>query len=256
MSQALGDLRGGVAIASGGALHSWGIDQIHFCMPWHCGSNWYRTDGEVLSALGRLLKRPRRRRQCDRIFRALEWFRLSHTGSDEVSDQSRVVMMATAFEVLLEPVERHRKRQPMMQKLHSITASARLKDRNVRFGKSTLRLNMPAVWLGEFYDLRNAIVHGGVVSQRRMRYQARRYPWLTYLHVADLVLWEAILWELIELKLLAGKARRHAIWLSRQFGKVTAEPAFVRQVQAGAMGINVEQYHEDLGWVSRKSSSA
>ena len=36
-----------------------------------------------------------------RLFQSLEWFRLAHVEADQVSELSKIVMMATAFEVLL-----------------------------------------------------------------------------------------------------------------------------------------------------------
>ena len=255
ITQSFTDTRGGISVASGGGLHAWNIDQIHFCLPWHAGSSWYRTDDQMVDALGRLLIRERGARQRERIFRAIEWFRLAHTGSDEVTDLSRIVMMATSFEVLLEPDDPFRKRGLMMDKLNHLTASSKLKQCTVKLGKNTVTVNAVAAWLGRFYDLRNSIVHGNRVPIASLRYAVRTRPWVSHLNVADLVLWEAISWELCRANLLGRKARQHANWLSRQCGQSCAELEFVREMQAGMMGINVQEYHEALGWAKREQSS-
>lgn len=251
VTQVFKDPKPFISISSGGTVHGWDINRIHFCTPWHAGSSFYRTDEELVTALGALLNHRRNAALRERIFRAIEWFRLAHTGSDETSDESRVVMMATAFEILLEPKDRFQKRLLMTQALHNLTARDNLKLKVVTIGKKTLKLNAVAAWLDRFYQLRNAIVHGERITPGRLRYPVPGRRWLTHVHVSALVLWEAIGWELARHKFLGKRARDYANWLSRQSGKQCAEDSFVREVTASLMGINTDEYHGDLGWTKR-----
>jgi hypothetical protein len=101
-----------VSVVSGGTMHVWGIKKIHFCMPWHVGTSLYRRNLSMIDAMGALLHEPPSE-SATRLFRALEWFRLAHTGSDETSHLSRAVMLATVFEILLEPCDRREQRLGM-----------------------------------------------------------------------------------------------------------------------------------------------
>ncbi len=251
VTQMFKDTQPFVAISSGGTRHTWGINEIHFCTSWHAGSSHYRTDENLLTGLGKLLKGSRGAMFRERVFRAIEWFRLAHSGNDETSDQSRVVMMATAFEVLLEPADRFQKRLLMTQALHDLTARDNLKRKTLAISNKTITVNAVAAWLDRFYRLRNDIVHGSRITPTQLAYPVLGRPWLTHLRVAALVLWEAISWELANERLVGKKARDHANWLSRQFGKPRAEDSFVRKVMASMMGINTDEYHDDLGWTKR-----
>lgn len=248
VTQVFKDTEPFVAVSSGGTLHGWRLNDIHFCTPWHMGSALYSVNDDLLAALGKLLRRPRGAKQRERIFRALEWFRLAHSGNDETSDQSRVVMMATAFEILLEPADPFQKRRLMTQALHTLTDRDNLRQKTLKFGKKKIRVNAVAVWLDRFYQLRNAIVHGSRVTPSQLMYPVTGRPWLTHLKVAALVLWEAISWELANDRLLGNKAKQHADWLAQQFGKKHADKSLIRQATASLMGINTDEYHVDLGW--------
>jgi len=248
MTQLFKDTEPFVAVSSGGTLHGWGLNDIHFCTPWHTGSAHYSVNDDLLAALGKLLTRSRGAKQRERIFRALEWFRLAHSGNDETSDQSRIVMMATAFEILLEPADPFQKRFLMTQALHTLTDRDNLRQKTLMIGKKKIRVNAVAVWLDRFYQLRNAIVHGSRVAPSQLMYPVTGRPWVTHLKVAALVLWEAISWELANDRLLGNKAKQHADWLAQQFGKKHADRSLIRQATASLMGINTDEYHVDLGW--------
>lgn len=245
-----------VSVVSGGTMHVWGIKKIHFCSPWHVGTSLYRLNEDMLKACGALLKQAPVVENTNRIFRALEWFRLAHTGSDETSHFSRAVMMSTMFEILLEPRDRREKRLGMTGRLNELTARTTLRTGTVQIGNDTVELNAVALWLNDFYKLRNAIVHGDSIDIEQLRYPVPGRDWLTHLDVAAMVAWEVVGWLLVSEGLLGRKAREEADWLSQQFGKEHADESFVRQVTAGIAGINVDAYHEDLGWTQPQSSSA
>lgn len=255
ITQLLGDYKNFIAVRAGGVLHGWGVNQIHFCQPWEVGTNSYTTDDELLGALGMLLG-GKHKRLGQRMFRTLEWFRLSHTAGSETSDLSRLVMKATGFEVLLEPTDPFSKKGPMRERLHTLTDSKKLKERAVRIGKDKksgkvkfMTVNAVAAWFHGFYDLRNSIVHGDQIAHERFIYHAgtRNLPQLA---IADLVLWEAISWELFAKKLIGGKSRKFANWLSKRAEKTKADEPFMRHVFAG--NHRIDDYHGALRWNRKK----
>jgi hypothetical protein len=235
-----------VSVMSGGTMHVWGIKKIHFCMPWHVGTSLYRHNDSMAKALGSLLTEPQSETRT-RLFRALEWFRLAHTGSDETSHLSRAVMLATVFEILLEPRDRREKRLGMTGVINELIALDNLKTGTVTIGKDTVTLNAVALWFNDFYRLRNAIVHGDTVDLQQLRYPVPGRDWLTHLDVAALVIWEIVSWQLVAEGRLGADAREEAVWLAQQFGSGEPDEKFVRQVTAGLSGINVDAYHSDIG---------
>lgn len=104
-------------------------------------------------------------------------------------------MMATAFEVLLEPPNPFQKRSAMGEGLTKLTDRSNLKTKQVKIANKSCAFNAPAVWLDTFYQVRNSIVHGDKVKQKSLAYPVKGRPWLTHLHTADLVMWEIVLWS-------------------------------------------------------------
>jgi len=225
-------------------MHSWGIDQIHFCMPWDAGSNSFKTDDDLLTALGRVLNNDLGEITHNRLSRTIEWFRLAHTGSPETSDESRLVMMGTAFETLLEPDDPHAKSGPMAVRLHDLTNAEHFTTTTVKIAGKPYDLNAIGAWFCSFYALRNKVIHGNGVSAEELYFNET----VTHLDVADLVLWEAISWELVDHKLLGEKAREHAEWFSDAWSKQPASPSLIKTIMRSLMGINTDDYHEGLGW--------
>lgn len=116
MTQMFEDFGDGIVVQSGGVSHWWTINDIHFCIPWCVGGDFYDTNDEVMTAVAAFVHEPSA--IANRVARAIEWFRLAHTGNDDTSELSRVIMMATAFEILLEPNDPFQKRKLMTQAVH------------------------------------------------------------------------------------------------------------------------------------------
>lgn len=234
-----------VAVLSGGVTHAWTLSAIHFCIPWCVGGSMDQVDEDLLKALGLILNRRRGAALRERLFRALEWFRLAHTGSDDTDSTSRLVMMATAFEVLLEPPNPFQKRSAMGEALTVLTERPNLKTKTVKIAKKTYKFNAPAVWLDKFYQIRNSIVHGDRVRQQSLRYAVSGRPWLTHLHVADLVMWEIVVWELVTVKLL-GQNALHLAKVFAKFGSGKPTSELIRQITAS--NLDIDAMHQDLSW--------
>jgi hypothetical protein len=130
-----------------------------------------------------------------RLFGSLEWFRLAHVEADQVSEFSRIVMMATAFEILFGiPVGESDKSMFFVRKVdegfrtqESLYATRRHKNQDHN-------LTRAACWAYDFYKLRNKIVHGDDVELAETLYG-------THIHqkdVADLVLHQILFQTLCE----------------------------------------------------------
>jgi hypothetical protein len=232
-----------VTVVSGGMRHTWGINDIHFCIPWSVGSNFYHIDHKYLVPLADIIHDPTGSGQS--LTTAFEWFRYAHTGSDEVSESSRVVMMTTVFEILFAPEEGHAKRGQICRALHDITSCRGLRSEDVTIDKTTTQMAAPAAWFNSFYQLRSAIVHGDRIAKSELEYAAtsRRVGQRT---VAALVFWEVVTWRLFR----EGHIGRGAIETAADFasfaGKTEPAPSLIKYVASSMLGIS--DMHGSLGW--------
>lgn len=181
-----------VAVKVGGSTHGGRIAKINFPKPWDLGGAFAIPDDDMAFALGQLMDARAPQGVRVRIFRALEWFRLAHTVGDGASEFSKVVMMATAFEILLQFPDR-------LKRWHFVTTIDSLLRRPETLtttlnapGGSTQTVGLPAAWASDFYRLRNQIVHGDVVALEDLRF----YQWISHLVVADVVFWQCVASEL------------------------------------------------------------
>jgi hypothetical protein len=155
-------------------------------------------------------------------------------------------MMATAFEILLD--------FPESKTAYFVdTVNKRLQSSRLRTGTRTRTtkkgvikhpgLILPAVWAGQFYDLRNSIVHGDSVSLRHLRYRNRNqdsnHKWLTHLIVADLVFYELVIRLLFDDGLIGKSARK----LGKDFG-VPPETFF-------GMFYGFDNAYQAVGWLKK-----
>ena len=176
-----------------------------------------------------------------RLFRSLEWFRLAHTEANNVSEASRLVMMCTAFEILLDFPEDKKsvyfaeQVDKRLKKDSSVTEPR--KHRNTPYTRIRA-----AWWAYDFYQLRNKIVHGGEFKPEDGEYK----DWINYSIVADLVFWELIVKELTDNNCLGERARKLADELKPQGG---AKEDFAELVLSMLMGFG--DYHEALDWVTK-----
>jgi hypothetical protein len=241
ITQGLGNLEDYVNVVSGGMQQVSGIDDVHFCIPWCAGSDFYRLDDDFVVPLSALVHDASS--LGERLGRALEWFRLAHTGNDETSEFSRVVMMATAYEILLDPDDQ--KREGICTAINDLTAQREVRTERVTIGRKVFDLSAPAVWFDHFYRLRNQIVHGDQVELDQLRY-AGVSPRLTHRMVAALVLWELVAWYLFARGDVAEGSYKLAKSFSQVTGKDEPEPEFVRYVASNSLGIT--DMHKALGW--------
>jgi len=136
----------------------------------------------------------------ERLFRSLEWFRLAHENA-QLSELSKIVMMATAFEILFQFGEG--KRKDFVKYMENNIASDRFfKDTRTDKGRA-YTYSLAGWWAWDFYNLRSTIVHGDNVSQDALIYKKP----LKHLIIADLVFLECMIQKLLDHKCIGNDMR-------------------------------------------------
>lgn len=222
-----------VAVQVGLSTHLARLDAITLPKPWDLGGPCL-PDGELLTALGGLFDPAVPADFRNRIFRSLEWFRIAHVGGESVSNLSRLVMMSTAFEIMLE-FPRNGKRRHFVEKVDSLLKTDKTRQTLVNDSRGNPQnVSAPAEWASSFYRLRSEIVHGDEVAPEQLRY----LDWISHLIVADIVFFQCVRFELYEYGLL-GASTRAAI---AQSGR----NAMTELLEHQLLGFDS---HEALGWI-------
>lgn len=243
-----------LAVTAGSAHHIGKIPQVTFQEPWCLGGGFGYPPNKLIQGFQAVFDASFPSGARQRLFRSLEWFRLAHTQYDEVSDLSKIVMMATAFEILLEAGKSRRKKEWIACELERRCARPdSLRDSRAH-RDGTRIYSKVACWGWDFYDLRNNIAHGDEVAPGAMKYSAPGREWLTHLIVADLVFWECVLRELYGRRCIGQPARDLASkpeW-KEAFPDMDQEN-FVSHVAASFLGFN--DVHRTLGWLPKLAST-
>ena len=171
-------------------------------------------DHRMVETLSRLLASDNNA-LVERVSRTLEWTRLSHDDTGAVSNLSKVVMMGTAFEILLQITDRAHKRKQLVDKLDSLCKTRNSVLRRARLDKKKAPEEHCAMawWACRFYELRNAIVHSGKAGRAQLFHtppKAGAHPGVSRLQVADVVLAECIWRLLFEARIVGDDCRRLA----------------------------------------------
>ena len=192
-----------IAVRVGGKVSVGQIRRMNIIRPWDVGGSMGFPDEELLAGFGKMLDGSCSPDNRERIFRSLEWFRHAHlVGGAAVelsSDVSKIVMMATAFEILLKFPENGQKKhfircaEESLKRPDALTAI-----RDDRRGKPHVN-SLPACWASDFYKLRSRIAHGAAVAVEDLRFNG----WISHLIVADLVFWQFLVQKLYKLVHLA-----------------------------------------------------
>ena len=198
-----------IAIVAGTLMSSgWKIGEVKFPKPWCMGGPFSSPDKDFLDGFSRILDLGFDTSVRGRLVRSLEWFRLAHTEVDEVSPFSKVVMMATAFEILLDVPNVSRKADWIAERVGQLCGSPdSTNDTRKVYGKDVTRPKV-AWWAWDFYKLRNSVVHGDDVQPEQLLFSVSDadLKWLTQLIVADLLFGELIIWKLEEQRCLGNEA--------------------------------------------------
>jgi len=243
-----------IAVTAGSTTHCWGKEDITFPKPLSTGGSVWDFDEEMLLALSKCLSGGISKTR-ERVFRSLEWFRLAHTEQSQTSVFSKVVMMGSAFEILLDLPEGQKSRN-FIDSVHIILHSDDFRmGTGVRHIKKTkFPCNLAGLWAGRFYDLRSRVVHGDRVSVRNLRYTNRYIEedmkWVGHLAVADVVFYDLVAHLLFENHLLGRQARKMAQDLSK------TSSSSIQELEKSCFGWlhGSKDVHKSLGWLKKRAS--
>jgi len=239
-----------IAVRAGSVLSGeWKIGEINFPKPWSTGGNFGTPDTELIKSFNKVFDSTFPQDTRERLFRSLEWFRLAHVEDDEVSPLSKIVMMATAFEILLQ-FPRKNKRKYFVDYMEKNIASDNFnKDNRATDKGKTFQLSLAGCWAWDFYELRSSIVHGDHVDPKQFKYKAPDRNWLTHLIVADLIFWECVKRELFNQKCIGDDVRKCA----KEWDKVFPnEPEETPEKPLVNWFLGFNDVHKALGWLKEK----
>jgi hypothetical protein len=199
-------------------------------------------DSNLLQGLGKCLSPQFSGDVRERIFRSLEWFRMAHMEGNEVSAFSKIVMMATAFEIFLQ-FPREGKRRHFVNFMEIRIASSKFnKDVRTSENRKSFNLSLAGCWAWDFYELRSRIIHGDQVADEELRYR----NWLTHLIVADLVFLECVKRELFEQQCIGDDIRKCANEWDDAFPENQTDTS-TEQLARWFLGF--DDVHKALGWL-------
>jgi hypothetical protein len=183
------------SITSGG----WKLNEIHFQEPWSTGGFFKNINAHVHKTFNKLLVSSENEDLKNRLTRSLEWFRLAHIENGTISPFFRIVMMATAYEILFDIPNTSNKAGFLADRIDQTIAEHGFEQETRRYGKNQEdQTRSRAAWWGwDFYKLRNSIVHGNNIPFTELIYS----DWITHAIVADLLFYSYISYLLNEASL-------------------------------------------------------
>jgi hypothetical protein len=152
------------------------IGQLKFHTPPYVPTPFqFALDVDLILKLSDIQKRNKR--LYERILRATSILFESYYNDPNVSLYARILMQASAFEVLLDLPE-GRERQDFKKKIKQYTVRANEKSRRYfserRGGRKAPETEpLKVIWADRFYTLRNHIIHGEHLSRQEFVFQRR-----------------------------------------------------------------------------------
>lgn len=234
-----------IAVKTGSLINGgWKIGEITFPKPWATGGSLWSLEEELIEGFDKCFLDGFSVDFRERLFRSLEWFRLAHVEGSQVSILSKVVMMATGFEILLQfPREGKRKHFVDYMEKHIASNDFHKDNRTTDKGKS-FTLSLAGCWAWDFYELRSLIVHGDTVPPALI-YK----DWITHLIVADLVFLECVKRELFDHKCIGNNVRSCAKEFDKLFHN-NSEGTPTEPLARWFLGFN--DVHRALGWIPKR----
>ncbi|MBU2541702.1 MAG: hypothetical protein KJ593_07345 [Candidatus Omnitrophica bacterium] len=239
-----------IAVRAGNLLSGgWEMGEVTFPKPWSTGGFFKSPNEELMSGFNKMFENNVSVEVRERIFRSLEWFRLSHVQNEDVSFLSKIVMMATAFEILLQVPNVPNKKGWIAEKLdEQVKCSEFIKlTRTDNKGKKH-RCSKLYWWAWDFYNLRNSIVHGEHIEPKLQRYHVSDKKWINYHIVADLVFLECVKRELFNMGCIGDNARDCAKKWDESFPDEKDESA--TQLLAEWF-LGIKDVYRAMGWLRK-----
>jgi len=180
----------------------------------------------------------------NRLFRSLEWFRLAHENA-QFSKLSKIVMMATAFEILLK-FGKEKKEDFVKYMENNIASDHFLKDTRTDKKEKHYTYSLAGWWAWDFYNLRNHIVHGDNISAEELIYN--KDP-ISHLVVADLVFSECIIQKLIDYNCIGNDIHSSEV-LNNLYQNNESKDKCIESWIKWTFGFDA--IYEALGWIHNK----
>jgi len=172
------------------------IGEVIFSRPWSMGGSFGIPDSEIVKGFGKCFSLGFPQEFKERLFRSLEWFRLAHTESEQISELSKIVMVATGFEILLEFPKDGKRRYFTDYVENNISSDKFARGTRTDHKGKSFEMSLASCWAWDFYNLRSTIVHGDSVPYQDLIFR----DWITHLIVSDLVFLECTKRELFRNK--------------------------------------------------------
>ena len=226
------------SLLSGG----WKIGEVTFVRPWSMGGSFGTSAEEIVKGLGKCFTPDLLHELRQRLFRSLEWFRLAHTESDQVSDLSTIVMMATGFEILLKFPMNGKRRYFTDYVGDNISSDKFLRGTRTNHKGKSLDMSIVSCWAWDFYNIRSKIVHGNSVPYKDLIFR----DWITHLIVSDLVFLECLKRELFRHKCIGDNVYSCADKIAKSSDEKEKRDV-IKALEGWFLGFN--DVHRALGWV-------
>jgi len=213
-------------------LMGYRIDTAKFLTPAHVNRpNTFRYDSQLLAQLRRLRRSDRA--LCNRILRATGVFLASYYNSHSLSIDARVLLQASAFEILFDLPEKDQRLafKNAVEDLLAYCDERRYRYKyEVRSQKKSETRTIKGIWADRFYTLRNHLIHGNIVPQREYVFRASQH----HLVVSPIVF-------VLAAKKLIDRARRNSGQseaFSEKLSWTTSQPVDDDQEPSGGFRID------------------
>ena len=232
-----------VYIRAGSLLSAgWKIGEVTFSRPWSMGGSFGVPDREIVKGFGKCFSLGFPQELKERLFRSLEWFRLAHSESEQISELSKIVMMATGFEILLDFPKNGKRRYFTNYVEENISSDKFVRGTKTDHKGKTFDMSLVSCWAWDFYNLRSKIVHGDLVPYQDLIFR----DWITHLIVSDLVFLECAKRELFRNKYIGDNVYSCAEKITTSSDE-HEKKAVVESLARWFLGF--DEVHRALGWV-------
>jgi hypothetical protein len=210
------------------------LKELKFVEPFCLGGFSSRPSDIMIEGFNALFQKGFNPNVRRRVLRALEWFRMAHSEVDELHPLVKVVMMATAFEILCSVGGKQMKAATIREFVEKRMAGPDSETEERELTESTpgkpdrrykVRRCKAAWWAADFYSLRNKVTHGDQVDPRKLGFDVpnSKKKW-SQLDLADMVFGELIVWELEENKCFGDHVEKYVAEIRKIQGKSPNEP--------------------------------
>lgn len=231
-----------------GSLKSvgWRMQDITFAKPWAKGGAPSSPNEALLKEFEVCFSNNHLYSLSQRVFRSLEWFRFSHIEGGDISTLSKLVMMSTAFEILLQFPPDSKRNFFVKVMEEKIATDKYLKDNRTGNKGKTYTHSLAGWWAWDYYEIRNQIVHGDPISTDRLIYK----DWITHLIVADLVFLQFMQQELLNHKCFDDDLQSEETNVDKILDKLFPDEPQGRTIRKLPKRIiEFGEAHRSLGWL-------